>query len=350
MLDWALTCRVLLPVVAMIPLPMPSMGQGSATAAASVELAQPSVDFGRVRPGSSHVATFVLRNSGAAPVTVRAAVPSCKCTDVGLQPGAVIPAGGELSFVATLAVPTTPGDKDAKIQIVLDDGSAPLVAQMTSVAALPIASSPAFVDALKGKSSGTVTLTSEDGKPFSVLSADGSSPVFLGFDPTKDAPRAEYTVVWSFQAPPSGDPRLWWIVSTDRADAPLVALRVRHELTGSKADMARFERHWWMPEQLVLANRVKAGVPVTLAVDLEHYNPKGRGAVEKPEWSAVKSVQSLSASATATLLQAVPEGDHTKVTFSFTPGASTSGFIWVPVQITTATGSGVVPVAALVAP
>ncbi len=335
--------------VAALALAMPSLARPSAHAAASVELVAPTVDFGRVRPGSSHTATFVLRNSGAAPVSVRAAVPSCKCTNVGLEPGAVIPAGGEFSFSATLAVPTTPGDKDAKIQIVLDDGSAPLVAQMKSVAALPIAASPAFVDALKGKTSGTVTIRSEDGKPFKVLSTDGLTPVFLGFDPSTDAPRAEYTLVWSFTPPATGDPRLWWIVATDREDAPLVALRVRNEATGSKADMARFERHWWVPEQLVLANRAKPGEPVTLTVDLEHYNPKARGAVERPEWAAVKSVQGLSTGATASFVKAVPEGDHVAVTFTLTPSASVSGFLWVPVQVTTDTGSGIVPVVAFVA-
>lgn len=319
-----------------------------AAALQQVTLLNGTKDFGRVRPGSTHTAQFALHNAGTAPVTVRAAVPSCKCTDVGLVAGTVIPAGGSIPFSATLAVPTTPGEKDAKIQIVLDDGSAPLVAQMKAVASLPVEATPAFVDALKGKSTGIVTLRSEDGKPFRVLSADGRPPVCVGFDPAKDQPRAEYTLQWEFSAPASGDPRLWWIVATDREDAPLVALRVRHELTGSKADAARFDRHWWAPEQLVLANRVKAGAPVTLTLDLEHYNPSARGAVQRPEWSAVQSVRSMTPFASAALVSNAPAGDHSSVTFSFTPATGTKGFLFAPVEITTPTGSGVVPVVALV--
>lgn len=315
---------------------------------AQVVVDPPSVDFGRVRPGTRHTAHFVLHNAGAAAATVRAAVPTCKCTDVGLAAGSVIPAGGSLAFDATLSVPTTPGAKDAKVQIVLEGASAPLLAELKAVAALPIEASPEYVDALKGKSQGTVVVKSEDGKPFSVVSADGQPPVFVGFDPAKDAPRSEYTLAWTFTPPSSGTPRLWWVVATDRADAPLIALRVRNEATGARSDPAMFDRYWWVPEQLVLADRLEAGKPVTLSMDMQHYNPKGRGAVVRADWSSVQSVKSLSSDATASLISASPAGDHATVVVQFTPAPGARGFVWAPVEITTATGSGSVPVVAWV--
>src|SRR5262245_3646756 len=82
-----------------------------------VSVTPPEVDFGVVAPGTKHRATFTLRNLGNQPLTIERAAPSCKCTDITPMDGKTIPPGGTLEFSATLQVPKTPGDKDAKVMI-----------------------------------------------------------------------------------------------------------------------------------------------------------------------------------------------------------------------------------------
>ena len=217
----------------------------------------------------------------------------------------------------------------------------PAVAMLKGVVTLPIAPEPAYCEALKGVTKGVVRLKATDAKPFTVLGCDGKPPVFVGFDPAKDQPRSEYILAWDFTGVAPADLKLWWVVETNRADCPLIPLRVRNENTGSKFDQARTGRFWHVPESLVSAGLLAPGQPFEGSVEIEHYNPKARGAVEKPEWSQVRGVKSLSPLATAEFLGSQMDGDKCAIRFRFTPSAAAAGrFIWVPMEIQTATGSG----------
>lgn len=336
---------------AALVVPQGSLPPGTARIPDMVVVQPESISFGAVPPGSSHTGSFTLLNTTPSPVTIRAAVPSCKCTALTDIVGKSIPAGGSLAFNVTMEVPLTPGVKDATVQIVVEGLSKPLTAKLSAESVMPIRVDPAYVDALKGKSMGTVAVRSADGRPFRILGVDGSAPAFVGFDPSADVPRAEYTLRWTAPSAPCEAMPLWWVIETDRADCPLVPLRIRHECTGSKADPGRFAREWFFPEPIGIVGRVAAGASAETVVPIEHYNPQARGAVQRPQWKDVVRVETRDPRAKATLVRAQAGArDQVDVRLSVTPGTQVRGFFAIPVDIVTATGTGTVTVYGIAAP
>lgn len=330
------------------PVPPPP----AATAPASAVTVEPAlVDFGRVAPGSRHPARFVLRNVSGAPVTVARAMPSCKCTDVSDIVGRTIAPGAAIELSATLAVPGSPGQKDAEVLIALQGIPGVVRARMQADVTMPVRVEPAYVDALKGATEGEVRVASVDGAPFRVTATGGKAPAFVGFDPAVDAPRSEYRLRW--RTPDLGSPALpqWWVIDTDRADCPQVPLRIRHETTGARFDPGRTARFWFVPESIVLAGRVRPGTPVELRTTIEHLNPSAQGRVTNPAWSQVRGVSVPGGEGTAELVSATPRGDSfVDLVFRFTAAPGRQGPMYVPVMIETATGQGPVFVAATVVP
>jgi hypothetical protein len=131
-------------------------------------------------------------------------------------------------------------------------------------------------------------------------------------------------------------------VWTDRADCTVIPLRVRDECTGSKNDMERYARFWIVKESLVDAGTVHNGKAGTVDVELEHYNPPKKGAVEKPEWRSVTAARSLIDGVTVKLVSKQDVGvDAAKVTLEVI--ASHGGTFEGEIEIETATGKGRVP-------
>ena len=302
-----------------------------------------TVDLGIVAPGSTNPGRFILVNRGSKPIKMLSAIPNCKCTAITPVEGKVIEPGGTFELAASLAAPRVPGDKEAVVFLTFE-GAPPLQAKIKGEVRLPILATPPFVDALRDVVNGTVTLRSLDGKPFSVLRSGGAAPAFIGFDPAKDAPRAEYTIAWSLSGRAASDMPLWWFVWTDREDCDAIPLRVRDEATGSRHDMDRFKRFWIVKESLVMAGRGSVGAPHKGEIELEHYNPPKKGAVENPAWREAKSVRSLNADVDVRLVGRRDAGaDGTMLEVEFT--AKRAGPIEGLLEIETATGKGTVPFA-----
>jgi hypothetical protein len=322
-----------------------------AVPATAVVVEPPLIDFGRVAPGSRHPARFMLRNASRVPVTIARATPSCKCTDLSDIVGQTIAPGAAIELTATLAVPGSPGQKDAEVLIAIQGLPGVVRARMQADVTMPVRVEPAYVDALKGAQEGEIRLSSVDGTPFRVTAAAGRAPSFVGFDPSVDAPRAEYRIRW--RAAELGAPAIpqWWVIDTDRADCPQVPLRIRHETTGSRFDPGRTARFWFVPESIVLAGRVRPGAPVELRTTIEHLNPAAQGRVTNPAWSQVRGVAVPGGEGTAELVSATPRGESfVDLVFRFTAAPGRQGPMYVPVMIETATGQGPVFVAATVLP
>ena len=299
------------------------------------------VELGAIKPGSTHPAKFIIRNIGAKPVRVLDAVPNCKCTAITPVKGKVIEPGATLELSASLAAPRAPGIKEASVLLAFDQ-SPPIGVKIRGDVQFPVIAVPPFADALKEVVRGTVKLSSHDGQPFRVTRSGTKDPVFVGFDPAKDAPRASYDIVWDLAGVPCEAMPLWWFVWTDRVDCPVIPLRVRDECTGSKADMGRAARFWISKEQLVDAGNASNGKAHEVEIDLEHYNPPKKGAVERPDWRTVKSVRSLSPLVDAKYISTRDVGtDGVMVKISVTPKAL--GPIEGELEIETATGIGRVP-------
>ena len=320
-------------------------------AAGVLEIAPAAIDFGLVAPASIHPARFVLRNKGAAPITVASVTTSCACTSTSFIDGVAIPPGGTLDLEAALVAPRQPQEKTSRVFLRIQNVEQPIVLQLRGDVTLPIKAAPAFADALKGKTSGAIKIESMDDVPFTVMSSNGAKPVFLGFDPAKDAPRSTYTLAWSIAGIGCEAIPRWWVFETDRADCPLVPCRVRNECTGSTRDGSRFDRFWIFSDYLLDGGEVKAGEAFTLKVDLEHMNPRGRGAVVAPNWNKVLSAASQGAQAQATLeSSAAVDSETTSITLRIVVDETYRGLLYVPVTVTTETGSGVVDVIAKVTP
>jgi hypothetical protein len=302
----------------------------------------PKVDFGAVPPGARKSTTFTLRNPTGSPLKIIDAKPSCKCTDITPLKGVTIPAGGSVELQATLAVPRTPGKKDAKVMIVVEQYGM-TVAQMEATATLPIMASPEYVEALKGVASGTFTLAAADGAPFTVIGSWG-----LPITEAQPGAKASHSMSWT-TAGVNGPLPQWVVVATDRADAPLVALRIRHESTGTLFDKdAREARQWFFADPLVVAGRMERGTTAQLELDLESTNPAARRIPVREGWNAVTGATCATGGFACTLAEAKVEGDFVRVKIDFKVDQAPSGLSVVPVTITTATGSGVIPVAVLV--
>lgn len=300
-----------------------------------------TVDLGIVAPGSTNPGRFILVNRGSKPIKMLSAIPNCKCTAITPVEGKVIEPGGTFELAASLAAPRVPGDKEAVVFLTFE-GAPPLQAKIKGEVRLPILATPPYVDALRDVVNGTVTLKSLDGKPFSILRSGGAAPAFIGFDPAKDAPRAEYTIAWSLAGRAASDMPLWWFVWTDREDCDAIPLRVRDEATGSRHDMDRFKRFWIVKESLVMAGRGSVGAPHKAEIELEHYNPPKKGAVENPAWREVRSVRSLDPAVEVRYSARRDAGaDGTMLEVEFT--AKRAGPIEGLLEIETATGKGTVP-------
>lgn len=320
------------------------------TQPAPVVIDPPLVDFGKVHPGSKHPAKFAIRNVGMQPLTIKSVVPSCKCTDVNALVGSVIAPRASVELLATLDVPGTPGEKEAKVFLTFEGYAAPVMAVLKADASLPVRSNPAFIDSLKKVSTGTIAVTSVDGKPFRILSGGGVAPDYLDFDAAKDAPRASYTLRWTASTAACESMPLWWVIETDRDDCPLVPLRVRHECTGSRADATKTIRYWFIPEPLGVAGRVAQGQSTVIPITIEHYNPAGRGAIVRPEWSKVLAVRSLSPQLVASLDGVRPGNkDDVAVLVRVAPAVGVTGIVYGYIEIETATGRGAVAISMQVA-
>ena len=308
-------------------------------------------DFGQIGAGSTHDGIFTLKNIGQAPLTLASAVPSCACTTTNSIDGTVLKTGETLELKAALVAPLEPQEKTSKVFIRIEGSNDIVVAKLKGEVTFPINPSPAYASALKGVTDGVITLRSMDGKPFKILSSNGIAPEYVGFDPSAQAPQSRYVARWSIAGMECSTIPRWWVFETDRADCPLIPCRVRNECTGSKRDLDRRVRHWIFSEYLYVAGRVSPGSSFSVEVDLEHANPSARGRVDLPQWSEVRAVTSMSSEATVKLISSEMNGDQAvRVTLQVTPVSNASGLLYIPVLITTTTGSGVFDVIVSVRP
>ena len=159
--------------------PRSSPGVGLAPINAGPLTIEPGgLDFGVIDPKSIHQALITLRNTGADPITIIDAKPTCRCTAPENLAGRVIGPGETIPFSSTFTAPTETGRKEATINLIFQYGgktqrtSIPLRGLIT----MAVRAAPTYVDALKGVTTGQVRLDSVDGRPFRIISADGRPP------------------------------------------------------------------------------------------------------------------------------------------------------------------------------
>ena len=348
-------------VVAVIPPATPGASSSSSgtmkgrvetlTAAGPFEIVPEVIDFGAVAAGSINQGIFQLTNRGSRPVQVLRATPSCVCTTLTDLAGTTIGPGETVALEASLDAPKQAGEKEAKVFVQMQGMNQPAIVKLAGMVTLPIQPTPAFASALKGTESGVIRLASTDGRSFRVIASNGSTPAYVDFDPARDDARATYDLRWSVQGmPPKTIPR-WWVFTTDRADCPLVACRVRHAETGSRWDPTRMGRRWIIADDLADLGSVSIGEERDIAIELDHYNPRGGGTVDNPNWSSGMSVRSADPRVEATLASSSKVSEErVAAVIRLRLKGPVEDLLYVPVTVTTATGTGVLEVVARVGP
>jgi Protein of unknown function (DUF1573) len=318
-----------------------------------VTVTPPKVNFGKVGPESVNPATFTVTNVSGSPLKIVKATPSCKCTAISPVEGKTIEPGQSIDVSASLKTPSTPGIRDAKVFLMFEGYRAPVILELVGDVVMDVVCEPPFVDALQGRTNGTIKVFAQDGKPFRILSAGAAAPVFAGatkgFDPAKDQPLNAYEIAWNV-AGLTALP-IWWVVETDRASAPLLPLRVRNENTGGKWDMARFDRQWHLKDGIVFIGALQSGKPLEYTIELEYYNPPSKdptkARAKKPNWGTVKSVKSKDPTLTIEVIEHKQLGDE-QVEIKIRVTGSTAKTIYTDCIIETETGSAHMPLIAKV--
>jgi hypothetical protein len=201
------------------------------------------LDAGLVSPNTDVKFEATLLNTLDRPVKCIRSAPSCTCTTVDML-GKVIPAKGTIAVPLSMRTSGATGEKTAEVVLMFEDVPGVVQLSIRAEVTYPVRGwqqNPGpdgkprrdpFVNAydIKENVKGEITVESIDGKPFRVLSVMGLPPVFAdGADPAQ--PRESRRVRYDFSALPCEQVPKYLIVETDRADARLIDLRVRHECT-----------------------------------------------------------------------------------------------------------------------
>jgi hypothetical protein len=159
---------------------------------------------------------------------------------------------------------------------------------------------------------------STDGKPFRICSTHGMPPRYVGFDPATDEPRSQYLVEYDVADLGDRIPR-YWVVETDRADAPLVDVLLRHERSFPNFNIR-------MKDYRISAGVVPVGGSGEFKIRLENRTDPVTTAISRSPAGKVEFVS-----------ESVGE-EETEVTLRLTPAAGTEGFLYLPFTIFTRSG------------
>lgn len=239
-----------------------------------IEFEPPLLDFGNLPPGGTGTGLVKIWNVGEEPLKIVRSITSCGCTVAENLAGREIPPGGFTEFSTTMNMKSGLGEKKEKISIVFAGYTETFaVYYFMAEVSLPIRVTPPYIRASDRvanewvhTTSGELRVESTDGKPFRILGSHGEPPEFIGFDPATDPPAGAYTIRWDLDRLNEASLPWFWVIETDRADCPVVDVRVRHESTQPTRPHGR---PWVPKDQRILVGEVRDGDPFEVATKIE---------------------------------------------------------------------------------
>ena len=190
----------------------------------------PALDFGFIAPGEEKTGIFTLKNPSNVPLTIVALQPTCTCTSTTDLTGRVIAPGESLQFDASLAAAIATGPRKSTVKVIVQGYSKPLEVDVRAEVVVALRAVPPAINVLPNVPvAGRVVIESIDRKPFRILSVDNAPPSFIGFDPAKDGVKSTYLVRYDLTRFARDELPAWCLLQTDRADAPVMALKIRNE-------------------------------------------------------------------------------------------------------------------------
>jgi hypothetical protein len=232
----------------------------------------PSIELGILSPGDKRSGTVQIRNLSDAPLRIITSRSSCKCTAIDLA-NVVIPPHGAVPLTATMEPDTQAGPKKSKVRVAFEGFEQLAEVDINAEVALPVRCNPAYLNCVKRDDgtiplSGTIDVTSQDGKPFRILSSNQEEPEYVDFDSATDAPRSAYTIRWDLTGYSENNCDEWpgwWLLETDHEGAAVVDVYIRHLCTIPKKIGTR---RWLTTSQRALLGLLDPGESAEFSVSL----------------------------------------------------------------------------------
>jgi hypothetical protein len=276
------------------------------------------LDFGIVPPSETRSGVVKIVNTGTRELEILTVQPSCKCTTLEDLAGKKIPVGGFVELKAEMKAQSSPGSKKAEVKILIDGYTQVVNVILRNEVSLPVRVTPAYLNVVPGQpESGRLVVESIDKQPFRICAVGGKAPNLVGFDPSKDEPRNQYLLDWDFKRDfPDGKAPRYWLIETDRADAPLIDIFVRHTSTFPKVAFKFTEyRHTF--------GRMEEGSSHDFFVEISELGPGER----------IATVATGSSNAKVDFLGVETEGTNTKINLRVTPNPGVVGLVYVPFTV-----------------
>jgi len=290
-----------------------------------IRLQPARLDFGFVPPSSASTGSVELVNTADRPLKILAVQPSCKCTTISDLAGKEIPAGGSIELEATLDAQPAPGPKRAQIRVLVEGYTQVVTVELQAEVALSVRVTPPYINAVEGKNqTGRLVVQSTDGTPFRICSTHGMTPRYLGFDPASEEARSQYLVEYDIADFEGRIPR-YFVIETDREDAPLIDVLLRHEDSFPAINIR-------MKDYRIPAGVIAAGESTEFTIRLDNR-------IDRPA-PPINAAISRSADGTVEFVgQEVDEAnEEVLVTLRLTPRSDFEGFLYLPFTIFAQTG------------
>ena len=282
-----------------------------------ITIEPPALDFGFIAPGESKTGIFTLKNPNNFPLTIVALQPTCTCTSTTDLSGRVIAPGESIQFDASLAAAVATGPRKSTVKVIVEGFSKPVEVDVRAEVVVELRVVPPAINVLPNVPvAGRVVIESVDKKPFRSLSADNTAPVFIGFDPAKDAARSSYLVRYDFTRVATTELPAWWLIETDRMNSPVLAVKLRCEAS-----------------HIIPVVRMKE---YNLNLGLIPTSSAKEFTFDLVDWvDPVASIQSMSDAFTAQLVAQDRQGKDLQIRFRVTPNTSVKGLFQCKLQMNT---------------
>jgi hypothetical protein len=281
----------------------------------AVDVDPPVIDFGILAPGQTATRTVTITNHSDQQLGI-VKVATCPCIKVAASSMTIQPRGS-IQLTATIDPKPGTGLKTERIRLAFGGLDSIAEIDVKAEVSLPVRATPSAVDAQQA-SSGIVEVSTLDGEPFRVLATAGKPPVFVDFDPANDQPRNRYQLRWDLAGYDRGTMPGWWVIETDRTDAPIIDLRVMHEFTKTQ----RVPGRPWVPGDLrILVGNLAPGETHEFITKIKW--PKGN-----PPVTTLRSVQSQSPQFTAEFVGAEQDGEELLCTIRIAAMPGPRGLIY----------------------
>ena len=199
------------------------------------------LDWGSILPEQQVEGSVQLQNISDKPLKIIAVQSSCKCTTTKDLDGQVIPPGGQVTLDATLDPQSSVGTRKTQIKVLVEGYSKVLEINAQAEISRSIRVRPQYINTIVNRTdensefgvtqqTGTLMVSSLDRLPFKVLSVQGRPPTYA---PRKEvfAEGPQHLLTYDIEdyRQQDGLYQRYVVIETDRADAPLIEVLLRHK-------------------------------------------------------------------------------------------------------------------------